>query len=100
MITMSDSTRRTLPRTSPLTALAKFESQPTLAEIAAALYAEKSENKFWKADHLFGQGNHYRLWRKLATPRFRPETLQAWGNASAIAQQGLPDGGDIQAWGI
>lgn len=112
MTGMLNSTRGTPPRASPFTGLLASGVQPTLAEIITALGIMKNPRgsgvthpEFWRqtytrADRVFNDRADYRLWRLLVCPDMHPETVKQWGNATAIVQQGLSDGGDIQAWGI
>jgi hypothetical protein len=100
MIAMSNLTPKRLTGMSPLSALVKFESDPTLAEIVTALDATKVVNRFTTADYVFKNRFDYQLWRILAIPDVRGGVARSWGKPAAIAYQGLKEGGDIQVWGI
>lgn len=83
-----------------MSALVKFESDPTLAETISALDATKVVNRFTTADYVFKNRFDYHLWRILAIPDARGGVARNWGQPAAIAYRGLKEGGDIQVWGV
>jgi hypothetical protein len=91
---------------SALIRLVSFFSEPTLAEIEAALRIAKNgdrqlnETIYEEADDLFDSRYDYRAWRILETPGIRSDVIRKWGNPWELANAALACGNDIQAWGV